>query len=260
MKIAAIYDIHANAIALKAVLNEIEKIEVDLIIVGGDVISGPMTNETLALLQNIKTPKTPKTPKKYILGNAESEVLRHLNGEEINGLTESANEEARWLSKQLSSEQIEFIGSWAKTEKVEVNELGSILFCHGTPRSDVEIFTKNTPKEKLLSIFENVDASIVICGHTHMQFDLKVGKLRIVNAGSVGMPFGKTGADWLLIDNTINFMHTEYDLEKAAKLMRKSNYPYAESFASNNVLKTPSEADALNMLTKLQQNQNTLES
>lgn len=249
MKIAALYDIHANPIALKAVLKDIEKIEVDLIIVGGDVITGPMLKETFVLLQNVITPM------KYILGNAESEVLRHLNGDEINGLTESANEEARWVSKQLSSEQKETIGSWPKTEKIELEELGNILFCHGTPRSDIEIFTKITPKEKLKLKFENVNASIVICGHTHMQFDLSIGNLRVINAGSVGMPFGKTGADWLLIENTINFKHTAYDLEEAASLIRKSNYPYAESFVSNNVLKTPSEVDALNMLTEMEKNQ-----
>lgn len=249
MKIAAIYDIHANPIALKAVLIDIEKINVDLIIVGGDVVSGPMAKETLTLLQNVTTPI------KYILGNAESEVLRHLNGDEINGLSERANEEARWVSKQLSSEHKKLIGSWTKTKKVELNELGNILFCHGTPRSDIEIFTKITPKQKLIPIFENVDASIVICGHTHIQFDLKIGNLRVINAGSVGMAFGKTGADWLLIDSTINFKHTEYNLEEAANHIRKSNYPYAESFVSNNVLKTPSEADALNMLSKMDQNQ-----
>lgn len=250
MKIAAIYDIHANPVALKAVLNDIEKIKVDLIIVGGDVVSGPMANETLSLLEKVTTPK------KYILGNAELEVLRYLNGEEINGLSERANEEARWVSEQLTPKHKNLIRSWTKTELIELRGLGNVVFCHGTPRSDVEIFTKLTSKEKLLSIFEKVDASIVICGHTHMQFDLKVGNTRVINAGSVGMAFGKTGADWLLIDNEIHFKHTVYDLEKAAELVRKSNYPHAESFVLNNILETPSEDNALQMLTKMEKNQN----
>ena len=215
MKIAAIYDIHANPIALKAVLNDIESINVDLIVVGGDVVSGPMPKETLRLLQDVTTPT------KFILGNAESEVLRYLNGEEINGLTERANEEARWVSGQLSLEQRNFIAGWSKTEIIELKNLKTTLFCHGTPRSDVEIFTKETSEEKLKQIFKNTVAQTVICGHTHMQFDIKEEGIRIVNAGSVGMPFGKTGADWLLIDSTINFRHSHYDLEEAAQTYTK---------------------------------------
>jgi len=250
MKIAAIYDIHANPMALKAVLAEIENNDADLIIVGGDVVSGPMPLETLRLLQNVTIPI------KYILGNAESEVIRYLNGEEINGLSEIANQEAQWVARQLPTEQKRIIRSWSKTEKVQSNELGTILFCHGTPRSDVEIFTKVTPKKKLKHLFDDIDASVVVCGHTHMQFERKINNIRIFNAGSVGMPFGKTGADWLFIDSSINFKNTEYDLEEAAELIRRSNYPDAESFASNNVINTPSESDALKMLTKIEQNQN----
>lgn len=253
MKIAAIYDIHGNSTALETVLEEITKEDVDLIIVGGDVVSGPMPKETLALLQNVKVPT------RYILGNAESEVLRYLNGEEIDGLSERANEEAQWVSKQLSAENVEAIKGWSTIEKIQSNELGTLLFCHGTPRSDVEIFTKVTPDRKLEQLFKNVDASVVVCGHTHIQFDRDIENIRIVNAGSVGMPFGKTGADWLLIDSSIHFKHTDYNLEKAAEQILKSNYPHAESFAANNVLKTPSESDAIKMLTKLEQTQNIKE-
>jgi predicted phosphodiesterase len=43
-------------------------------------------------------------------------------------------------------------------------------------------------------VFEHVRAHVVVCGHTHMQFDRWVGDARVVNAGSVGMPFGEPGA------------------------------------------------------------------
>src|SRR5208282_126446 len=48
--------------------------------------------------------------------------------------------------------------------------------------------------------FEGLGVSVVVCGHTHMQFDRMVGTTRVVNAGSVGMPFGEPGADWLLLN------------------------------------------------------------
>jgi diadenosine tetraphosphatase ApaH/serine/threonine PP2A family protein phosphatase len=107
------------------------------------------------------------------------------------------------------------------------------------------IFTRLTPEAKLRPIFDEVDASLVVCGHTHMQFDRMVGDVRVVNAGSVGMPYGKSGAHWLLLDAGVEFRHTSYDLEAAAERIRATKYPQAEAFASDNVLSTPSEAEAL---------------
>lgn len=93
MRIAAIYDIHGNSPALEAVLHDINKEKVGLIVVGGDVVAGPMPVETLSLLKGLTVPAH------FILGNAESDVLRHLAGKGINGLSERANEEARWVSE-----------------------------------------------------------------------------------------------------------------------------------------------------------------
>jgi putative phosphoesterase len=249
MRIAAIYDIHGNLPALEAVLQEIKEGEVDLIVVGGDVVAGPMPVETLSLLQSLATPTH------FILGNAESDVLRHLAGKEINGLSEGANEEARWVAKQLSNEHKLFLLGWTSTFSLNTEKWGELLFCHGTPRNDAEIFTKLTPEERLLSVLGNLTASVVICGHTHMQFDRVAGKVRIINAGSVGMPFGRTGADWLMIDNDVHFKHTTYDIAHAAERIRKSNYYQAEEFVQNNVLQAPSEIKMLEMLTIMEANQ-----
>jgi putative phosphoesterase len=249
MRIAAIFDIHGNLPALEAVLQEIEESKVDLIVVGGDVVAGPMPVETLSLLQGVIVPT------RFILGNAESDVLRYLAGKEINGLSERANSEARWVATRLSHENMQFISSWAPTLSLNIEKWGELLFCHGTPRSDSEIFTKLTPEKHLVPIFGNQTASLVICGHTHMQFDRAVGKVRIINSGSVGMPFGRTGADWLLIDTDIYFKHTVYDSANAAERIQKSDYPQAKDFIQNNVLQAPSDVKMLEMLTSMEANQ-----
>jgi diadenosine tetraphosphatase ApaH/serine/threonine PP2A family protein phosphatase len=85
----------------------------------------------------------------------------------------------------------------------------------------------------------------MICGHTHMQFDRMIGGIRVVNAGSVGMPFGEPGADWLLLGPEVRLRHTRYDLEKAAGRIRDTKYPQAEEFAARNVLQPPSERATL---------------
>jgi hypothetical protein len=78
-----------------------------------------------------------------------------------------------------------------------------------------------------------------------MQFDRTVGSVRVVNAGSVGMPFGGSGAFWLLLGPGIELRRTEYDLGDAAKRIRATAYPKSEEFASTNVLQQPSEEQIL---------------
>lgn len=246
MRVATLYDIHGNLPALEAVLHEIEGETVDAIVVGGDVVAGPLPSETLALLQNIGIPTY------FIRGNAESELFRCLAGEEPGGLSERANREAYWVAQTLTPEHKQIISRWSKTVELQLNGWGNVLFCHATPESDILVFTQLTPEEKLLPLFEHLNVSLVVVGHTHMQFDRTIGSVRVVNAGSVGLPFGRTGADWLLLDTDIQFRHTDYDVAQAAEQIRQSNYPQAEDFAANNVLQTPSKSQALEMLSQLE--------
>jgi diadenosine tetraphosphatase ApaH/serine/threonine PP2A family protein phosphatase len=127
-----------------------------------------------------------------------------------------------------------------------------VLFCHATPRNDTEIFTRLTPDDRLLPIFEGLDVSLVVCGHTHMQFDRMIGTTRVVNAGSVGMPFGEPGADWVLLDIDVQLRHTRYDLSRAADRVRTTTCPQAEGFASRNILHPPSEKETLAAFTRVE--------
>jgi diadenosine tetraphosphatase ApaH/serine/threonine PP2A family protein phosphatase len=111
----------------------------------------------------------------------------------------------------------------------------------------MEIFTPNTPQERLNTIFSGVESQIVVCGHTHMQFERQAGSVRILNAGSVGMPYAdRPGAYWLLLGaEGIDFRRTEYDIEMAAQYVRDSGYPQAQDFAEENLLKVPTQAEAI---------------
>ena len=244
MQVAAIYDIHGNLPALEAVLDEIRASGADLIVVGGDVVPGPMPVETVECLRALKTPA------QFIQGNGEAAVLAQLAGVESGTLPEQAREAVRWTAQQLHPEHVSWLTSWPKTCSVEVDYLGQALFCHATPRNNTEIFTRQTPEEVLLPVFREPGAPVVVCGHTHMQFDRMVGKTRVVNAGSVGMPFGEAGADWLLLGPDVQLRHTSYDLRQAAERIRGTAYPQAEDFAARNVLVPPSEDEMLKVLTR----------
>jgi len=141
------------------------------------------------------------------------------------------------------------LASWPETQRTGIEGIGDILFCHATPRNDWEIFTSLTPEDKLLPIFSETKADLVVCGHTHMQFDRTIGNTRVVNAGSVGMPFGEAGAGWLLLGPDVQLRHTNYDLAHAAERVRDTKYPQAAEFAEHNVLHPPAAEAMLNAFT-----------
>ena len=142
----------------------------------------------------------------------------------------------RWMAQHLQFEYGRLLASWPKTLRLDIDGCGQVLFCHGTPRDDNECFTRLTPEDRLLPIFEGLNASLIVCGHTHMQFDRMIGKTRVVNAGSVGMPFGEPGADWLLLGPDVELRHTNYDGITAADRMRATDYPDAQEFVAQYVL------------------------
>ena len=240
MSVAALYDIHGNLPALEAVLAEVRNVGVGEVIVGGDVLPGPMPVEALDLLAALDVPV------RYLSGNGERETLAAVEGRELITVPAAYQAPVRWGAAQLLAAYVESLRTWPATLDVHVAGIGSVLFCHATPRSDTEIFTRVTPDARIAPAFAEIAASLVVCGHTHMQFDRTVGRVRVVNAGSVGMPFAPPGAYWLLLDGDgPHLRRTPYDLEAAAARIRATAYPGAEAFAANHVLAPPGEGQMI---------------
>jgi predicted phosphodiesterase len=244
MRVAAIYDIHGNLPALEAVLNDIRRAGVDRVVVGGDVVPGPMPRETLACLLGLDVPV------EFIRGNGEAAVLAHRAGADPAALPEQARDPVRWTAEQLQPEDERLLAGWPMTLRLEVGGVGAVQFCHATPRSDTEVFTRLTPEDRLVPVFGGLGVPVVVCGHTHMPFDRTVGPTRVFNAGSVGMPYGRPGADWLLLGPDVRLCHTDYDLDRAAGRIRATSYPQAAEFAARHVLKPPSEGEILALFAK----------
>jgi predicted phosphodiesterase len=255
MRVAALYDIHANLPALEAVLEEVREADVDHVLVGGDVLPGPMPRETLARLLDLEIPV------QFISGNGELAMLAQIRATDPGEVTywgttsgaplpEPLREVVRWTARQLRADEEQTLASWPMTLRLPVPGLGDVLFCHGTPHSETDAFTRLTPEELLVPVFEGLTVPLVVCGHTHMQFDRMIGHIRVVNAGSVGIPFGPAGADWLLLGPEVQLRHTSYDLIKAAERVRETPYPQAHEFAAT-ILQPPSEAEMLKLFTSV---------
>jgi putative phosphoesterase len=241
MRIAALYDIHGNLPALEAVLAEVERAGVDRVVIGGDVLPGPMPRETLERLQSLEVPAD------FVRGNGDRETLEE-RPDRPSRVPETARQQLRWCRALVSDAQALAVQAWPLTLRYDIPGIGSVLFCHATPRSDDEVFTHLVPEPLLRPIFDG-EADLVVCGHTHVQFDMMVGRTRVVNAGSVGMPFDKPGACWLLLDvggsedpqlrGGVHLRRTEYDRESAAAAVRRTAFPDGEQFASVYILNPP---------------------
>jgi len=245
MRVAALYDIHGNLDALDAVLAEVREARADLIVVGGDIYPGPLAGEALARLLDCDVPA------RFILGNGDRAVLDQREGRPSDAMPERVRAIIAWLATRLEDAERRTLASWPGTLRLEMPGLGRLLFVHATPRNDTEIFTRATPLPRLRRLFCDADADIVVCGHTHMQFDREVDGTRIVNAGSVGMAFGEPGACWLLLESGgVSLRRTSYDLAAAAARMAMERAGVHPGFASRFVLHPPSEEMMLELYAK----------
>ena len=243
MRVAVISDIHGNLPALEAVLEEIRGETPDLIVSCGDVASGPMPAETIDLLMSLRDIR-------FVRGNADDGLIDEFDGKPAPPLPGPF---ADWCGKQITREHRDFLASFENTVTVDgVDGLGRVVFCHATPKNNVDIFTAETPAERVRELLGAVDADVVVCGHTHMQFDRLSGRIRVVNAGSVGMPYGQAGAYWAMLGPRLRLRRTEYDRESAARRIRAKDWPTAEEFAANNVLSVPSVEQAMEFFRKAQ--------
>jgi putative phosphoesterase len=207
VRVAALYDVHANVPALEAVLADVERERVDTIVFGGDLTWGPEPSEALTIVRSLPHAR-------FVRGNCDREP-------------------DEWERSRLSAEDVAFLQGLP-----ECLELDAVLYCHATPRSDEEIVTPATSDEDLAEILQGVEQQAVIAGHTHMQQDRQIGTVRFVNAGSVGLPYeGELAAFWALVDDgEIELRKTSLEVDRVADAFRRSDWPRAEELLRENVL------------------------
>jgi len=213
MRVAALADVHGNAVALDAVLDELEREQPDLIVSCGDLTWGPLPLETVALLEPWRDRM------RFVSGNSERELVeRRLVDSEI----------ARWEHAHHDAPALQaYLDRTEPSVPVEVDGLGRTLFCHGSPRSDEECVTVETPPERVAEFTAGLEADCVVTAHTHMQYDRRVGTTRLLNPGSVGLPYEPEPdfAYWALLGPEVELRRTPYDLETAVERLRAGGMP-----------------------------------
>lgn len=223
-KLAILSDIHGNLPALEAVRSDLQGFDVDHVIVPGDVISfGPFSRQTAEMviekgwsvirgnneffLTDYKTPRAPA---------------------EWNDPIQFAP--SAWLDRQFDSKLKTIIGSWPDTLNLRFRDAPPILVCHGTPASPWDSIYWTRSDEEIENILGNVEADYVICGHTHLAMDRQVGRWRIFNPGSVGVPLdGIFSASYLILDGdeggwTPSFRRVPFDYDAVFEAFETSGY------------------------------------
>ena len=222
MRVAVLSDVHGNSVALAAVLAEVGQVEPDLIVFGGDFTWGPLPEETFELVDGLNA--------RFVRGNADRAVLEN----------QSATDKEQWMQAHHTPEMRELLAGFEEHVVVEVEGLGPVRICHGSPRTDEECVTPETPEARVREFSEGVDERVIVTAHVHIQFDREVAGIRSVNAGSVGLPYeGKRGAYWALLGPDVQMRRTEYDVDAAVERYRATDFPGVDELAE--MMLTPPE-------------------
>lgn len=193
MRVATLYDVEGNVPALEAVLAELENVRPDAIVFGGDLFCGAEPVEVIDRARSLPNAR-------FLLGNADR--LDEPN--------------VAYMVALLREDQRDFVATFP--EKLVI---GDVLYRHGSPRSVDELVTLLTPDDVLREMLEGIEQRTIVIGHTHTQFDRRVGTYRIVNSGSVGAAWeSEPGAYWALLeDGHVQLRRTDYDVDAAIQAL-----------------------------------------
>lgn len=240
-RVAVLSDVHGVLPVLEAVLAEPDVASADLIVVTGDHTAGPMPVETLDALTALGDRVV------LVRGNADREAAAIRSGED------NPHPEAVWAAHALREDQIAVLARLPHPVIIDIAGFGPVLFCHGSPRDDDEVVLVDSPVAAWQDALSTIPTTVqtVACGHTHMPFVRLVDRRLVLNPGSIGMPYGRAGGAWALLDHgQVSLRHTEIDVDAVcARIVAESDYPDREAWAQEYVRSRNSDLDALAAFT-----------
>lgn len=232
MRLAVLSDIHANLVALDAVLADLAgQPAVDQVWSCGDNVGyGPQPNEVVARLRELEA--------HAVMGNHDGAAVGTVD---VAWFNDAAAAAIRWTSAVLSAESRAYLAGLPE-RLVD----GQITAVHGSPRDPIwEYITSSAVAAASLGAF---DTPICLFGHTHypvsyVQDDDGVretvgiagpanpvpGGRLMLNPGSVGQPRdGNPDSSYLVLDleaRTVEFRRVAYDIAATQALMRAADLP-----------------------------------
>lgn len=224
MRIAALYDVHGNVHALEAVLADVEREDVDVVLFGGDLAWGPFPLETIDLARSVDNAE-------FIRGNAD-ELFAN------DPVLPEYSDRYAFFVEHVDDQRIGWLRGTPFSRSAD-----DTLFVHANPLDNETPYFEWSRDEVLTAALDGVAESRVVSGHVHMQSNRAVGDKEWTCAGSVGYPYEvEPGAYWaLLSDGVPEFRRTEYDLEQAVAAIRTSGHPLRTELVET-IMRPPSPA------------------
>jgi predicted phosphodiesterase len=217
---AVIYDVHGNLPALEEVLAEARAEGIDRVVCGGDVaLFGAHPAECAERLRDLGDRLI------AVRGNCDRYLLEE---------SEAPDDEVdvlRWTKDALGSELTQWLGGLPAT--AEIPDQGALVV-HASPRSDEDVMLPDTDEGTVSEMLAGSTASIVLCGHVHIQYRRRVGSQELVNPGSVGLPSdGDRRSAWAVLeDGRVSFRRAAYDVDAVIDELRQIGHPTAEQVGS----------------------------
>jgi putative phosphoesterase len=227
MKVALLSDIHGNAVALEAVIKDIQKRQVDKIFVLGDLcLRGPQPKEALNLVRSLNA--------EVVKGNADGWLVRGFQkGEVKEHAFDIMNKERDWTLTQLNDEDIRYLNDLPLSITMSVGGMTICAF-HATPTDLFEVVLPEASNDVYKEKFFVKDADIYFYGHIHNAYIRYINGKTVVNLGSVSLPFdGVNKASYALLEVDDNSYQTSiikvgYDIEKFTQQIKDSGFPNKE--------------------------------
>jgi predicted phosphodiesterase len=181
IRLAVLADVHANEVALRAVLDEVDRLGVDGLVVAGDLSGfGPAPDVVTDLLRARRTRMIRGNHEKdYVAPYGTSAMPRHWP-------TSPRTASLCWNMERLGPERRAFLASLP--DRLLIDE--ATLVVHGSPRHARDAVGADTPLEELEAMFAGESCRLAFSGHTHRPVIRDTPSRRYVNVGSVGLPLG----------------------------------------------------------------------
>jgi predicted phosphodiesterase len=240
MRIAVISDLHANCVALDAVLTELAQDKIgQLVCLGDSIQGGPQPAETVARLRELGCP--------LVMGNADAWLLsgQETGDEPISPARwEKLYRVRDWSLAQLSSADQAFIANFQPTVEISLPDGRKLLCFHGSPKSFDDVILPSTPQVEFEDFLAEYASAFLAGGHTHLQQVRRLGTSAafFFNPGSVGVAYShqQEGDNFrtdpwaeyavLTVENGrvgLEFRRTAFDVQALIKIYQTSGHPYA---------------------------------
>ena len=233
MHVGLFSDVHGNGVGLDAVLAELDRAQVDRLVCLGDLLEGgPQPEHCLRRVQELDCP--------VVDGNCDHWLVEYYREPDLS----ERSDIGEWARGRLGDDGLAAVAAFPDTYELELGEGGRLLCVHGTPTSRVDRVEATSTAEELAELLG--DATVLAAGHTHEQWQCRVGHRLVLNPGRVGKDFGAVlEGDTRDLDGTAEYailsvdgsrlsadlLRVPYSLEELRRVTLESGMPHAAEAA-----------------------------